>query len=92
MQRILVTYPADEVAVRYGAALEALRGLGEVVVNPQARTMTPDEIVASARGCVAIVADRNTPFDALGYKFVALLRAALCGTVTICSEALHCTK
>jgi D-3-phosphoglycerate dehydrogenase len=81
VQRILVTYPADEVAVRYGAALEALRGLGEVVVNPQARTMTPDEIVASARGCVSIVADRNTPFDAgtiarLG-DCKALVRAAM---------------
>lgn len=63
MRRILLTYPADEVPVRYGAALDGLRGLGEVILNPHARTMTQDEIVAAAAGCAAIVADRNTPFD-----------------------------
>ena len=64
MPRILLTYPADERPVRYGAALEDLRGLGEVVLNPHARTMTGAEIAAAASGCVAIVADRNTPFGA----------------------------
>jgi D-3-phosphoglycerate dehydrogenase len=81
VSRILLTYPADERPVRYGAALEGLRGLGEVVLNPHARTMTADEIAEAARGCDAIVTDRNTPFDAASLARLsscrALVRAAM---------------
>jgi D-3-phosphoglycerate dehydrogenase len=81
MPRILLTYPADEIAPRYGAALDGLRRLGTVVLNDAARTMTADEIAAAAAGCAAIVADRNTPFDAATIArlpdCVALVRGAM---------------
>jgi D-3-phosphoglycerate dehydrogenase len=81
MPRILLTYPADEIAPRYGAALDGLRGLGTVVLNTAARTMTADEIAVAAAGCAAIVADRNTPFDAAMIArlpdCVALVRGAM---------------
>jgi len=81
MRRILLAYPADERPVRYGAALDGLRGLGEVILNPHDGAMTPDEIAAAARGCDVIVADRNTPFDAALIARLpdikALVRAAM---------------
>jgi D-3-phosphoglycerate dehydrogenase len=52
-----------------------------VVLNVAARTMTADEIAAAAAGCAAIVADRNTPFDAATIArlpdCVALVRGAM---------------
>lgn len=81
MHRILLVYPADELPVRYGAALDGLRALGEVVLNPHDGNMTPDEIAAAAPGCAVIVADRNTPFDAAMIARLpdckALVRAAM---------------
>jgi D-3-phosphoglycerate dehydrogenase len=81
MPRILLTYPTDEIVPRYGAALDGLRRLGTVVLNVAARTMTADEIAAAAAGCAAIVADRNTPFDAATIArlpdCVALVRGAM---------------
>lgn len=81
MPRILLTYPAGEREQRYGAALEGLRALGEVVLNPLARTMTADEIAEAGAGCAAIVSDRNTPFGADLVarlpSIVALVRAAM---------------
>jgi D-3-phosphoglycerate dehydrogenase len=81
MPRILLTYPTDEIGPRYGAALDGLRRLGTVVLNEAARTMTADEIAAAAAGCAAIVADRNTPFDAATIArlpdCVALVRGAM---------------
>ena len=81
MPRILLTYPTDEIVPRYGAALDGLRRLGTVVLNEAARTMTADEIAAAAAGCAAIVADRNTPFDAATIArlpdCVALVRGAM---------------
>jgi len=81
MAKILLTYPADERVPRYGAALEGLCGLGEVVLNPHARLMTEDEIAAAAAGCAVIVSDRNTAFAAALIDrlsdTVALVRAAM---------------
>ena len=74
MARILLTYPAGEREQRYGDALDGLRALGEVVLNPSPRTMTADEIAEAAAGCIAIVSDRNTPF---GADLVARLPSAL---------------
>jgi len=81
MARILLTYPAGEREQRYGAALDGLRALGDVVLNPLPRTMTEDELAEAGAACVAIVSDRNTRFGAgLVARLpatVALVRAAM---------------
>ena len=74
MARILLTYPAGEREQRYGAALDGLRALGDVVLNPFARTMTDDEIAEAGSACAAIVSDRNTP---IGGALVSRLPATL---------------
>lgn len=82
MTKILMTYPTDELPVRYGERpLAGLRRLGEVLLNPHARPMTPNEVVAVAQDCPVIVADRSVPFDAATLarlpKLGAVVRAAM---------------
>jgi D-3-phosphoglycerate dehydrogenase len=49
----------------YGdAALAGLRSQGHVVLHESAEPLAAEALIAAARGCELIVADRNTPVDA----------------------------
>jgi D-3-phosphoglycerate dehydrogenase / 2-oxoglutarate reductase len=79
---ILITHPADELALYYGEdALMALRRHGEVRLNTRPTPLDTAELIRAAEGCAIIVADRQTAvqrdvFDALP-DLLAVLRCAM---------------
>ncbi len=82
MAKILLTYPSDERPIRYGeAALAGLRALGTVLLNERPQPMTGSDLIAAARGCDVVVADRNSPCEAAFFAglpdLVAVVRAAM---------------
>jgi D-3-phosphoglycerate dehydrogenase len=62
-------------------AVAALRGLGEVQLNPGEAVLDADALAAAARGCEIVVSDRQTPgpaeFFAQAPDVVAFLRCAV---------------
>jgi len=58
--RIFLTHSSAARESWYGArALAALRGVGDVVLNDIERAMTAEELIAAARDCPLIIADRE---------------------------------
>ncbi|HXI54912.1 MAG TPA: hydroxyacid dehydrogenase [Polyangia bacterium] len=82
MARILLTNPPEMLKNFYGdRALEALRQLGEVRLNPLGRELSTPELIDAARDCTVIVSHRGVPaepalFDALP-DLVAFCRCAV---------------
>lgn len=82
MERILLTNPPEMLRNLYGdRALAALRGLGDVRLNPLGRELSTPELVEAARGCVAIVSHRGVVADAALFDalpdLVAFVRCAV---------------
>ena len=82
MIRILLTHTPDVLANYYGErALEGLRGLGEVRINPTGKVLDAAALAEAARGCEIIVSDRQTPGPVEFFKaapdVVAFLRCAV---------------
>lgn len=82
MVRVFVTHPQHKLELHYGTpALQALRQLAEVHLNPMPHELSVDELVTAARDCEVLIADRQAPgpralFDALpGLR--AFLRCAV---------------
>lgn len=64
--RIFLTHPPEALANWYGErALSELGTVAEVVLNPKDREISPTELVAAAQGCAIIIADRQTPGEAV---------------------------
>jgi D-3-phosphoglycerate dehydrogenase len=79
--KIFVTHNPEDREMYFHWAMEPLRGLGEVVLNPTDHNLTTPELIEAAAGCDIIVAHRATPapaavFDSLP-GLMALLRPQL---------------
>ena len=83
MLRILLTHTPHMLANYYGdRALAALRGHGEVRLNPHGRVLdSTDVLVEAAAGVDVIVADRQVPVP-------AAVSSALPGLVAVCRVAV----
>ena len=79
--KIFVTHNPEDLEAYYRAALEPLRALGEVRLNPAGRNLTTPELIEAAHGCEVIVSHRATHgatalFDG-SPDLVAFLRCAV---------------
>jgi D-3-phosphoglycerate dehydrogenase len=79
--RIFVTHNPEDREMYFNWAMEPLRELGEVVLNPTDHNLTTPELIEAAAGCDVIIAHRATPaeapvFDSLP-DLIALLRPQL---------------
>ncbi|MBB3178754.1 D-isomer specific 2-hydroxyacid dehydrogenase family protein [Variovorax sp. Sphag1AA] len=80
--RVFVTHPCDKLPSYFGQrALDALRAVAEVRLNPQPRDLPTDELIAAASDCDALIAYRQTSgparlFDALP-RLKAFIRCAM---------------
>jgi D-3-phosphoglycerate dehydrogenase len=81
MVKIFLTHDPEDLEVYYGNALEPLKALGEVRLNPAGRNLTTPELVEAARGCEIIVSHRATPGEAGLFDnspdLIAFLRCAI---------------
>ena len=82
MPRIFLTHIPEMLANYYGdRAVNALRELGEVRLNPGADVLDADALADAARGCEIIVSDRQTAGPARFFErapdVVAFLRCAI---------------
>jgi len=76
--KILLTHTAHMRDNYYGArALAGLQSLGEVVLHQGSDTLEGERLIAAARGCDLIVADRATALPAPFFDALPSLRAAL---------------
>ena len=76
--KILLTHTAHMRDNYYGArALAGLQSLGEVVLHQGSDTLEGERLIAAARGCDLIVADRATALPAPIFDALPSLRAAL---------------
>jgi D-3-phosphoglycerate dehydrogenase len=80
--RVLLTHTPEMLANYYGErALAELRAVAEVKLNPSGRVLAAPDLIAAARECEIVIADRQTPgeaavFDALP-GLVAFARVAV---------------
>lgn len=82
MARIFLTHIPDMLANYYGPrAVEALKALGEVRINPGTEVLDAAALAKAAQGCEIIVSDRQTPGPAEVFAampdLVAFLRCAV---------------
>lgn len=81
MTQVLVTHPVGKLDLYFGqVALDELRQLAKVILNPFDRELSTTELAALANGCDALIAYRGTPgtaelFDALP-RLKAFVRCA----------------
>ena len=76
--KILLTHTPHMRDNYYGArALAGLSSLGEVVLHQDSRTLEGQALIAAARGCDLIVADRATALPAPIFDALPSLKAAL---------------
>lgn len=62
MTTVFVSHPRDKLEQYFGQkATAALQAIAQVRFNPEARELTTSELVASAQGCDALIAYRQTP-------------------------------
>ncbi len=65
MATVLVTHPAARLPTYFGErALNELRGLAQVRLNPSDQDWEGPALIAAAQGCDVVIAYRQTPFDA----------------------------
>jgi D-3-phosphoglycerate dehydrogenase len=79
--RVFLTHDPEDLDAYYARALDELRAVATVTVNPRQRDLSTDELIEAAAGCDVIVAHRSTPgpaalFEALP-DLVAFLRTAV---------------
>lgn len=66
---VLLTHDPDALRDYYGAAaLEGLRAIAEVRLNPGGALLSTDRLIAAAQGCGHVVADVNTPVGAAVFE------------------------
>lgn len=79
--RVFLTHNPEDRAAYYGRALPELIELAEVELNPLARDLTTDELIAAAAGCHVIVSHRSTHGPAAVFAqspdLLAFLRCAV---------------
>jgi D-3-phosphoglycerate dehydrogenase / 2-oxoglutarate reductase len=76
--KILLTHTPHMRENYYGArALSGLQALGEVVLHQRHETLEREALIAAARGCDLIVADRATALPAPIFDALTTLKAAL---------------
>ncbi len=81
MLRVFVTHTPEDLDAYYGRALDELRDLADVTLNPLDRDLTTHELILHAAGCHVVIAHRSTPgsgelFDQ-HRDLVAFLRTAV---------------
>jgi len=59
--KIFLTHNPEDREMYFRWALEPLSALGEVVLNPKDRDLTPPELIEAAAGCQVLIAHRATP-------------------------------
>lgn len=82
MAGIFLTHPPAARAMYYGEpALDGLRALGELRLNPSDGVLSAAALAEAARGCAVIVSDRQTPGEAALFAaaadLVAFVRCAV---------------
>ena len=60
MLKIFLSHNPEDLGVYFKKAHAALMELGEVVLNPEERDLSTDEIIEAARGCQVVVCHRST--------------------------------
>ncbi len=79
--RVFLTHNSEDLDAYYTRALDELRTVAHVTVNPRGRDLTTDELIEAAAGCEVIVAHRSTPGEASLFRalpqLVAFLRTAV---------------
>lgn len=62
MTLVYVSHPSHRLDPYFGPrALERLRAIAEVRLNPEPRELSTEELIAAAQGCDALIAYRQTP-------------------------------
>ena len=82
MTTVFVSHPKDRLDHYFGErALQALRAIAEVRLNPHERDLGLDELVAYAQDCDALIAYRQTPAPSVLFarlpQLAAFLRCAV---------------
>ena len=95
MTVVYVSHPSHRLDQYFGPrALQQLRGIAEVRLNPEPRELETSELVAAAQGCDALIAYRQTPaprslFAGLP-RLAAFLRCAVdIRTVDVAAASEH---
>lgn len=93
--RVFVTHPSDKLQSYFGQrALDALRAVAEVRLNPEPRDLPTEALIAAAADCDALIAYRQTTgparlFDALP-QLKAFIRCAMdIRTVDVAAASAH---
>lgn len=80
--KILLTYPVTARTFWFGdACVDAMKDVGEVVLNPADRVLTPGELAELGRDCSVMVLDRLTPVTAELLRLMPNLVAVVRGGV-----------
>lgn len=75
---VLVTHPAGRLATYFGdLALQRLRQVATVHLNPEPHDWSQAELIQAARGCSVLIAYRQTPLNAEFFEAVPNLLAAV---------------
>lgn len=95
MTVVYVSHPSNRLDQYFGPrALQQLRSIAEVRLNPQPRELDTTELIAAAQGCDALIAYRQTPgpralFEGLP-QLAAFLRCAVdIRTVDVAAASEH---
>jgi D-3-phosphoglycerate dehydrogenase len=95
MTLVYVSHPSHRLDQYFGPrALERLRAIAEVRLNPEPRELTTDELIAAAHGCDALIAYRQTPAPQTLFaglpQLVAFIRCAVdIRTVDVTAASAH---
>jgi D-3-phosphoglycerate dehydrogenase len=60
MIKIFLSHNPEDLEIYFKKAYEALKKLGEVVVNPRDRDLDTGEVIEAARGCQVVICHRST--------------------------------
>lgn len=60
MLKIFLSHNPEDLGVYFKKAYEALTEMGEVVLNPEKRNLTTEEVIEAASGCQVVICHRAT--------------------------------
>jgi D-3-phosphoglycerate dehydrogenase len=60
MLKIFISHNPEDLAVYFNKAYNALKNLGQVVLNPEDRNLDTDEVIEAAQGCHVVICHRAT--------------------------------
>ena len=60
MLKIFISHNTEDLDVYFKKSHEALKKLGEVIVNPSERDLDTDEVIEAAQGCQVVICHRST--------------------------------